>query len=234
MAKTQHPNMNKILNFIHSQSNEQLTHHLELIYLNRDRDLYSNKKIDYIYFPTTSIIAILNLLEDGSSPEVATIGMDGVAGVDYFFGSFCETKRFTTQNAGYAYRLNVNVALNIFKTDEAFTKIILKYANFLFIQAAQIAVCNRFHYIDEQVSRFLLTSLDRWDNNKISLTHQRIANLLGVRRPSVSEASGKLSEQNIIHYHRGCVTVLDKAALITQSCECYGVIKNEAGKVCLT
>jgi CRP-like cAMP-binding protein len=234
MAKLSGPNANKILHFMSMHSNKSFTNDLERCYLERDHALYtSTRKIDYIYFPTTSIIAILNLLEDGSSPEIATIGMDGVAGTDCFFGNFCETKKLITQSAGYAYRLKVNDALRYFETDKKFQAIILKYTNFLFIQAAQIAACNRFHHIDKQVCRFLLTSIDRWNKNRISLTHQRIANLLGVRRPSVSEASSKLSEQKIIHYHRGCVTVLDKSALSNKSCECYDVIKNEADKVYL-
>ncbi len=231
MAK-RNPKNNKIINYICNHSDDSITKKLELVYLDRDHDLYANyKKINYIYFPVTSIIAILNLLEDGSSPEIATIGIDGVAGIDCFFGNYCETKRLITQSSGYAYRLTVAEAINYFETDKQFQKVILKYANFLFTQASQIAACNRYHNIEEQLSRFLSTSMDRWNKNRISLTHQRIANLLGVRRPTISEASAKLSEKKIIHYHRGCVTILDQDKLNDKACECYNIIKSEADKV---
>lgn len=234
MARKSTPQHNRLLSLLPPQFFSLLEPHLEWVQLERDKDLYFDvKKINYIYFPVTCIVAILNVLLDGSSPEVATIGNDGLVGGDLFFSYVSDTKRSVVQSAGGAYRMKATTALKLFNENEDFKNLILKYNRFLFSQTSQIAVCNRFHTVDEQVCRFLLTSLDRWNSNRISLTHLRIANLLGVRRATVSEASVKLAHQNLIKYHRGCVTILDKTGLSQHSCECYDVIKKELSNVCL-
>lgn len=201
---------------------------LELMALPRDCDIYQKAgKIDYIYFPISSIVAIVNTLEDGTSPEVAVIGNDGLVGFSTFMGTQLPTSRVVVQSAGFGYRIKATIAKKLFESDPEFRSLILRYIHVLFTQSAQIAACNRYHNIEQQVCRFLLTSLDRWNSNRISLTHQRVADLLGVRRAGVSEVSAKLADTGYIKYHRGCVTVLDRSGLETNACECYQVIKTE-------
>lgn len=223
-----HPPKNRLMRLLNAETLSKLEKNLSICRLARDDDMFQHViQIDYIYFPITSIIAVINHLDDGPAPEVATIGNDGIVGIDALIGAKSQTRKYIVQSAGTAYRIQADLIRKIFDEDADFRDKLLKYINTLFAQAAQIAVCNRFHTIDQQLCRFLLSSIDRWDSHRISLTHQRVANLLGVRRPSVSEASAKLAHAGYIHYQRGCVTILNKTGLEQQACECYKVMKKE-------
>ncbi len=223
-----HPPKNRLMRLLNAETLSKLEKNLSICRLARDDDMFQHViQIDYIYFPITSIIAVINHLDDGPAPEVATIGNDGIVGIDALIGAESQTRKYIVQSAGTAYRIQADLIRKIFDEDADFRDKLLKYINTLFAQAAQIAVCNRFHTIDQQLCRFLLSSIDRWDSHRISLTHQRVANLLGVRRPSVSEASAKLAHAGYIHYQRGCVTILNKTGLEQQACECYKVMKKE-------
>ncbi len=206
----------------------QILPDLELISLPRDFDMYQKAgKIDYIYFPISSIIAVVKVLMDGEAPEIATIGNDGLVGTDAFMGVYSLTSRVVVQSAGMAYRLKTTIAKKLFETEPNFRNLVLRYIHVIFSHSAQIAACNRYHQLQQQVCRFLLTSLDRWTSNRISLTHQRVADLLGVRRSGVSEVSANLAKLGFIQYHRGCVTILDRTGLEKMVCECYQVMKQE-------
>ncbi|MBC7788231.1 MAG: Crp/Fnr family transcriptional regulator [Methylophilaceae bacterium] len=219
---------NRFLRLLKAETLSKLEKNLSVCKLARDDDMFQHViQIDYIYFPITSIIAVINHLDDGTAPEVATIGNDGIVGIEALIGTKSQTRKYIVQSAGTAYKIPADLIRKIFDEDAEFRDKLLRYINTLFAQAAQLAVCNRFHNIDQQLCRFLLTSIDRWDSHRISLTHQRVATLLGVRRPSVSEASAKLARAGHIHYHRGCVTILNKTGLQQQACECYLVIKKE-------
>jgi len=226
------PKKNRFLNSLPSSSYNFIEKYLVACHLLRDSDLFqSSKKIDHIYFPTNSIVAVMNYLENGANPEVATIGNDGLVGIDAMIGHFPSARKHIVQSAGYAYKIKADIIKKLFNEDVDFRNRLLKYNSILFTQAAQLVVCNRFHTIEQQICRFLLTSIDRWDSQRISLTHQRIADLLGVRRPSVSEVSAKLASLGLIHYHRGCVTILNQPGLHAHTCECYLVVKNEVNSI---
>jgi len=228
LLNRRNPLKNRLLARLQPEVLNRFLPDLELTSLPRDCDIYHLAgKIDFVYFPISSIIAVVNVLQDGASPEVAAIGNDGLVGIDLFMGASSLTSRVVVQSAGFGYRIQAGTIKKIFDTEPEFRALIMRYIHVLFTQSAQIAACNRYHSIEQQVSRFLLTSLDRWSSNRISLTHQRIADLLGVRRAGVSEVSAKLAEAAYIKYHRGCVTVLDRVGLESQACECYQVIKKE-------
>ena len=222
------PKRNFLLNALSPEIYARLEEHLQIISLPRDCDIYQHSgKIDYVYFPISSIVSVVKIMEDGSSPEVAVIGRDGLVGIDLFLGSTSVNSKVFVQSAGYGFRIKAALIKKEFDNSQELRNLILGYMQSLFIQSSQIAACYRFHSIEHQVCRFLLGCLDRWDSNRISLTHERIANLLGVRRGSVTEVSGHLAKAGYIEYRRGCVTVLDRAGLESIVCECYEVLKKE-------
>jgi len=223
------PDKNRFLAKLNPATYEQLLPHLELVSFIRDGDLYQHMGIiDYIYFPVTSIIAMVNVLKNGTSPEVGVIGNDGLIGTNLLLGVQSPTTKFIVQSAGFGYRIKADLIKKLFDSDAKFRNLTLRYVHLLMSQSIQIAACNRYHSIEQQLCRFLLSCLDRWNSHRISLTHQRVADLLGVRRASISEASAKLADAGYIKYHRGCVTVLDRQGLEGQVCECYQVIKSES------
>lgn len=232
MSDLRNPKQNRFLARLKPVVYERLLPDLELITLPRDYDIYQkSEKIDFAYFPVSSIVAVVKLLMDGATPEVATIGNDGLVGAEVFMGGYSPTSRAIVQSAGFGYRVKIDTIRDLFETEPEFRNLTLRYVHALFTQSAQIAACNRYHSLEEQVCRFLLTSLDRWSSNRINLTHQRIADLLGVRRAGVSEVSASLAKHGHIKYHRGCVTILDRTGLEKSVCECYQVIKTEIDSI---
>ncbi len=231
MSNRRTPNRNRLLAALSPDLYQRLLPHMEIVALPRDCDIYKHSgKIDYIYFPISSIVSIIKEMEDGASPEVAIIGKDGLVGIDLFLGSTSISSKVVVQSAGYGFRIKAAIIKKEFDDNQELRNLVLAYMQALFIQSSQIAACYRFHSVEHQVCRFLLSCLDRWDSNRISLTHERIANLLGVRRGSVTEVSGQLAKRGYIRYHRGCITVLDRAGLESIVCECYQVIKTEMAR----
>lgn len=232
MSERRSPKLNRFLASLKPAIYDQLLPSLELIALPRDCNIYQKSgKIDFAYFPISSIVAVVKLLMNGARPEVATIGNDGLVGTEVFMGGYSSTSHAIVQSAGFGYRVKINILRDLFETEPEFRNLILRFVHSLFTQATQIAACNRYHSLEEQVCRFLLTSLDRWASDRISLTHQRIADLLGVRRAGVSEVSADLAKLGFIRYHRGCVTILDRVGLEQSVCECYKVIKTEIDSI---
>jgi len=188
--------------------------------------------LDFAYFPTSSIVSILNPLQDGAAPEVAVIGNDGVVGIALVMGGAATTNtRAVVQSAGHGYRLRASVLQATAESEAPLRHLMLRYAQSLITQMSQSAACNRFHSVDQQVCRLLLTCMDRWASNRLSLTHERISNLLGVRREGVTVVSGNLAAAGLITYWRGCVTVVDRPGLEARVCECYAVVKAEIARL---
>jgi len=184
-------------------------------------------KMHYVYFPITSIVSLLYVMEDGASAEIAVVGNEGLVGVSLFMGGETTTSRAVVQSAGHAFRMKGALLKAEFFRAGLMQRLLLRYTQALLTQMAQTAVCNRYHTVDQQLCRWLLLSLDRLPSNELVMTQELIANMLGVRREGVTEAAGRLHRAGLIEYRRGHITVLDRAGLETRVCECYAVVKKE-------
>ena len=185
----------------------------------------------YIYFPIDSIVSLLYVLKSGASAEIAVVGNEGTIGIALFMGGETTTNRAIVQSAGSAYRLPRERLKREFERHGEMLHILLRYTQALITQMAQTAVCNRHHSVDQQLCRWLLLSLDRLQSNKLAMTQELIANMLGVRREGVTEAAGKLQKLGVIRYMRGKITVLDRPRLEALCCECYQVVRTEAERL---
>jgi CRP-like cAMP-binding protein len=181
----------------------------------------------YVYFPTNAIVSLLYVMEDGASAEIAVVGNEGIVGISVFMGGETTTSRAVVQSAGHAYRLKGQLLKDAFFRAGPMQLLLLRYTQALLTQMAQTAVCNRHHSVDQQLCRWLLLSLDRLPTNKLIMTQELIANMLGVRREGVTESAGNLQRAGLIHYSRGKITVLDRPGLEARVCECYQVVKKE-------
>ena len=191
----------------------------------------SGSQLEYVYFPTTSIVSLLYVMADGASAEIAVVGNEGMVGVVLFMGGETTPSRAIVQSAGSAYRLPGHSMKEEFVRGGAMQHLLLRYTQALLTQMAQTAVCNRHHSVDQQLCRWLLLSLDRLPSNKLTMTQELIANMLGVRREGVTEAAGKLQSAGLIQYSRGRITVVDRPGLEARACECYDVVKRESDRL---
>ena len=211
---------------------ERLFPHLELMSLPLGRVLHeSGDTLSHVYFPTDCIVSLLYVMENGASGEISVVGNEGVLGIALFMGGDSTPSRALVQSAGCAYRLPAQLLKNEFHRSSELQHLLLRYTQSLITQMAQTAVCNRHHTVDQQLCRWLLLSLDRLPGNKLTMTQELIANMLGVRREGVTEAAGKLQNHGVIEYRRGHITVLDRPALEKLSCECYAVVKKETDRL---
>jgi len=181
----------------------------------------------YVYFPTTAIVSLLYVLENGASAEIAITGNEGLVGISLFMGGETTPSRAVVQSAGTGYRLRASVMKKEFESDGDLQHLLLRYTQALITQMAQTAVCNRHHSVDQQLCRWLLLSLDRLPDSELVMTQELIANMLGVRREGVTEAAGRLQAAGLIAYRRGHISVHDRAGLEARVCECYAVVKKE-------
>jgi CRP-like cAMP-binding protein len=222
------PRQNHLLDALPADDYERLAPHLELIPMPLGNVLYeSGVRLRHVYFPTTSIISLLYVMEDGASAEIAIVGNEGILGISLFMGGETTPSRAVVQSAGYAFRLKAELLKTEFGRFGATMHLLLRYTQALITQMAQTAVCNRHHSVDQQLCRWLLLSLDRLSSNELAMTQELIANMLGVRREGVTEAAGKLQDAGLIRYRRGRIIVLDRQGLEARSCECYHVVKTE-------
>ena len=228
----QNPRQNHLLAALPESDYARLLPDLELVPLPLGWAVYeAGGKLGYLYFPTTGIVSLLYVMEDGASAEIAVTGNDGLVGIALFMGGESTPSRAVVQSAGYGYRLKAAVLKREFKQGGQLQYLALRYTQALITQMAQTAVCNRHHSVEQQLCRWLLLSLDRLPSNELSMTQELIANMLGVRREGVTEAAGHLQEAGLIHYSRGHITVLDRAKLEKRVCECYAVVKKEMDRL---
>jgi CRP-like cAMP-binding protein len=219
---------NHLLDALPGSDYARLAPHLELVPMKLGDVLYeSGDALRYVYFPTTAIISLLYVMEDGASAEIAIVGNEGLLGISLFMGGETTPSRAVVQSAGHAFRLKAGLLKDEFGRFGPTMHLLLRYTQALITQMAQTAVCNRHHSIDQQLCRWLLLSLDRLASNELAMTQELIANMLGVRREGVTEAAGKLQDAGLIHYSRGKITVVDREGLEARSCECYQVVKKE-------
>jgi CRP-like cAMP-binding protein len=187
----------------------------------------SGTRLSHVYFPTTSIVSLLYVMENGASAEIAVVGQEGLVGISLFMGGESTPSRAVVQSAGQGLRLKANLMMQEFNRGGPVMHLLLRYTQALITQMAQTAVCNRHHSLDQQLCRWLLLSLDRLQSNQLVMTQELIANMLGVRREGVTEAAGQLHKAGLIRYQRGHITILDRAGLERRTCECYAVVKKE-------
>ena len=226
------PKQNQLLAALPGSDYERLLPYLEQVPLELGWALYeSGTEQGYVYFPTSSIVSLLYVMEDGSSAEIAVVGNEGVVGIALFMGGETTPSRAVVQSAGYGYRLRASVLKTEFAQGADLQHLLLRYTQALITQMAQTAVCNRHHAVEQQLCRWLLLSLDRLPTNELTMTQELIANMLGVRREGVTEAAGKLQADGVIQYSRGKITVLDRPKLEARVCECYAVVKRESDRL---
>lgn len=229
-AATMRPSahQNHLLDALPATDYARLESHLEVIPLALGEVLYEpGARLRHVYFPTTSIVSLLYVMEDGASAEIAVVGNEGMLGISLFMGGETTPSHAVVQSAGYGVRLKAHLLKQEFARFGPMMHLLLRYTQALITQMAQTAVCNRHHSVDQQLCRWLLLSLDRLSTNQLSMTQELIANMLGVRREGVTEAAGKLQDAGLISYRRGRITVLDRPGVEALSCECYQVVKKE-------
>jgi CRP-like cAMP-binding protein len=187
----------------------------------------SGATLGYVYFPLTSIVSLLYVMENGASAEIAVVGNEGLVGVSLFMGGESTPSRAVVQSAGLGCRLKAQTMKLEFDRAGPVLHLLLRYTQALLTQMAQTAVCNRHHSLDQQLCRWLLLSLDRLQGDELVMTQELIANMLGVRREGVTEGALKLQKAGLIKYARGHITILDRKGLEQRTCECYAVVKRE-------
>ena len=223
---------NQLLSALPESDYQRIAEHLDLVFMPLGEVLYeSGGELRFVHFPTTCIVSLLYVMENGSSAEIAVVGNEGIIGVALFMGGGTMPNRAVVQSAGFAYRMRGTIMQQEFDLNGPLLRILLRYTQVLITQMAQTAVCNRHHSIDQQLCRWLLLSLDRLATNEITMTQELIGNMLGVRREGVTEAAKKLQQAGLISYSRGHIVVLDRPGLEARVCECYQVVKTESDRL---
>ncbi len=222
------PNQNHLLAALPAEIFERISPYLELTTTRVGDVIYeSGDRLQYIHFPTTAIVSLQYVMDNGASAEIAGVGNEGVLGVSLFMGCDTTPCRATVQTVGNICRLNSRLMMEEFNRAGPMMRLMLRYTQALIAQVSQTTGCNRHHSIEQQLSRWLLLTLDRLPSNELTMTQELIASMLGVRREGVTEAAGNLQRAGLINYHRGHITVLDRAGLEAHACECYNVVKKE-------
>jgi CRP-like cAMP-binding protein len=222
------PRDNHLLGAIAAADYERLRPHLEFVELELGRSIYEpGSEMPFVYFPTTAIISILHMTRDGGSTETAVVGCEGLVSIATYLGGGTTVGRAVVQIAGMSIRVPTQVIMQDFDRGRDVRRVLLRYTQALLTQMAQTAVCNRHHEVAQQLCRWILSTLDRVHTPEIRMTHQLIADMLGVRREGVTEAARKLKDAGVIEYSRGRLRVVDRAGLEAAACECYAVVREE-------
>ena len=226
------PNHNHLLAALPAEEFERLSPHLERVTLRLGDVLYeSGGALPHAYFPTSAIVSLHYVMENGSSAEVAGVGNEGMVGISLFMGGLTTLNRAVVQTGGDAYRLPARLLMQEFNRSGLMLRLLLRYTQALIAQIAQTAACNRHHSVLQQLCRWLLLTLDRMPTNDLIMTQELVASMLGVRREGITEAAGTLRDLGVISYRRGHIKVLSRALLDAHVCECYPVVKNEFARL---
>ena len=222
------PRQNHLLASLPEAEYQHWLPHLEAVEMPLGQVLYeSGSVLSHVYFPTTSIVSLLYVTENGASAEIAVVGFEGLVGISLFMGGGSTPSRGVVQSAGRGFRLTAQIMKTEFERSGPVLHLMLRYTQALITQMSQTAVCNRHHSLDQQLCRWLLLSLDRLKGPELVTTQELIANMLGVRREGVTEGALKLQKAGLIRYARGHISVLDRVGLEKRVCECYAVVKKE-------
>jgi len=232
LSAQQTPRQNRLLAALPLEDYERLLPKLELVPLPADWIIHTAGALEkYVFFLTEGFVCRVYVTETGASARLGLTGREGVIGVAAVLGGESTPTQAVVLGAGYAYRLRADALNDEFSYPGALVPLLLRYTQALIAQTAQIAVCNRHHTLEQQLCRWLLGCADRSPSNKISMTQELIANMLGVRREGVTEAAGHLQAAGLIHYNRGHITVLDRPGLEARSCECRKVVRREYARL---
>ena len=220
--------LNSLLAALPDAEWQRWRNHLERVEMPLGQVLYeAGATLTHVYFPITSIVSLLYVMENGASAEIAVVGNEGLVGISLFMGGETTPSRAVVQSAGQGFRLTAQLMKAEFNRAGPVLQLLLRYTQALITQMALTAACNRHHTLDQQLCRWLLLSLDRLQINELAMTQVLIANMLGVRREGVNEAALKLQQAGLISYVRGRITVIDRHGLEKRACECYAVVKRE-------
>jgi len=232
LASGSGPLQNLLLAALPATDFAHIAPHLEPAALQLGEMLYEpGEQLQHVYFPTTAIISLHYICENGATAEIAGVGSEGLLGVSLFMGGDTTPSSAVVQTAGLAYRMPAPLLVREFNRGGSMLRLLLRYSQALITQMAQTGACNRHHSVSQQLSRWLLLTLDRLPSNDLVMTQELIASMLGVRRESVTEAAGLLKASGVISYRRGHITVLDRPGLQAHVCECYGVVKAEFARL---
>jgi CRP-like cAMP-binding protein len=228
MLTSPHPSQNHLLAALPAEILNELLPHLELIPMPLGQVLYeSGGLLQHVYFPTTAILSLHYIMENGASAEIAGVGNEGVLGISLFMGGNTTPSRATVQTGGSGYRLKGRQMMDEFNRAGPMMRLMLRYTQALMTHMSQTAVCNRHHSVEQQLCRWLLLTLDRLPDTEFTMTQELIASMLGVRRESITETASNLQREGLIKCRRGHISVLNRAGLESHSCECYKVVKKE-------
>lgn len=228
IAKSNKPVGNRLLAALPAADYERLRSRLNPVSFSLGEVVYEfGAHLDYVFFPTDSIVSLLYTMENGSSAEMGLTGNDGLVGIALFMGGGTMPNRAVVQSAGSALRINAKTLQDEFSRGGKFQQLLLRYTQALITQISQTAVCNRLHSVEQQLCRWLLLSHDRVKGDELIMTQELIADMLGVRREGVTVAAGRLHDAGAISYVRGHITILDRQKLEATVCECYQVVKDE-------
>lgn len=207
---------------------ERLLPQLEAVEMPLGQVLYeAGTTLSHVYFPTTAVVSLLYVMHDGDSAEIAVVGNDGLVGISLFMGGGSTPSRALVQNGGRGYRMDAKLVQHEFERSKQVLHLFLRYTQALITQMTQSAACNKHHSLDQQLCRWLLLTLDRYEGNQLTMTKQLIANMLGTSDEKMREGARKLQEEGLIRYANGSITITDRAGLEMRSCECYQVVKDE-------
>lgn len=228
LTDNQKPEQNQILAALGSEDRDRLLKQLEPVNLKLGDVIYGpNDHISHAYFPTTSIISLQYIMDTGACAEAAEVGNEGMLGLPILLGGNSTPNTAIVQTAGQAYRLDQHTLKAEFNSGGLLQRLLLRYTQAIMTQMFQTAACNRHHTIEQQLCRWLLLTLDRIPSGELLMTQELVANMLGVRRESITEAARGLQAAGSIRYRRGHISVLDRQQLESNVCECYFVVKKE-------
>jgi CRP-like cAMP-binding protein len=226
MSSADGPENNHLLAALPSAEFRQLAPHLEKFPMRLGETICrSGEQFQYAYFPATAIVSMLYVMESGAAAEIASVGNEGVLGIPLFMGGITTPSSAVVQTAGMSYRLKANRLQEEFNRAGGTQRLLLRYTQALAVQIGQTASCNRHHTIEQQLCRWLLSTLDRLPSSDVVMTHELVSGILGVRRESITAAAGKLQRAGVLSYRRGHITVVERAGLEAVACECYTVVK---------
>ena len=231
-ATAQDAERNQLLRRLPPAAHARLAPHLESVELTPGQVLWrADAPIHAVYFPRTAIVSLITPLADEAPVESATVGYEGVVGVPVVLGADATHTQALGQIAGAAARVDAGRFRDWLATADGAMPLFLRYAQALLEQTAQSVACNRRHAMEERCARWLLATADRAGADTFLITHEFLAQMLGVRRASVTVAAGMLQQAGLITYRRGRVTILDRAGLEASSCECNAVVRAQHGRL---